>query len=89
MFYVYVLQCGDGNFYTGYTTNIDERIKRHQNREVFATKGRQPVNLIFYEAFIDQQDAKRREGYLKTTAGKRAIKLMLRRYFVNRKSSVQ
>jgi len=48
---------------------------------VFATKGRQPVELIFFEAFKNMKDAKRREVYLKTTAGKRAIKLMLREYF--------
>lgn len=81
MFYVYILKCGDGNLYTGYTTSIEERFKRHQNKEVFATKGRQPVELIFFEAFQNSGDAKRREMYLKTTAGKRAVELMLRDFF--------
>lgn len=84
MYYVYILSCGDGKLYTGYTTNIEKRLQRHQNGEVFSTKGRQPVELIFYEAYKHMQDAKRRELYLKTTPGKRAVKLMLREYFAER-----
>ncbi len=60
MYYVYVLLCGDGLHYTGYTEDVFARLQRHQNREVFSTKGRQPVELIFYEAFMHMQDAKRR-----------------------------
>jgi putative endonuclease len=81
MYFVYVLLCGDGKHYIGYTEDVVARLKRHQNREVLSTKGRQPVELVFYEAFKHMQDAKRREGYLKTTAGNRALKLMLRRYY--------
>lgn len=81
MYFVYILMCNDNKLYIGYTENLEERIKRHESGHVFATKGRLPVDLIFYEAFHHCQDAKRREKYFKTTAGKRAIKLMLRRYF--------
>ncbi len=73
--------CGDGNHYIGYTSNIEERFARHSRGQVFATKGRLPVRLIFYEAFVHQKDATRRESYFKTTAGKRALKLMMREYF--------
>ena len=66
--------------YIGYTSNLQERIKRHKSGLVFSTKGRLPVNLIFYEAFVSRADAKRRERYFKTTAGKRALKIMLREY---------
>lgn len=86
MYFVYVLLCGDGKHYTGYSTEVIARLARHQNREVFSTKYRQPVELIFYEAFKHQADAKRREGYLKTTAGKRGLKLMLREYFAEKDS---
>jgi putative endonuclease len=48
---------------------------------VFSTKNRLPVKLVFYEAFSVAADAKRRERYLKTTAGKKALKLMLREWF--------
>lgn len=84
MYFVYVLLCGDGKHYIGYTEDVHERLKRHRDREVFSTKGRQPVELVFYEAFKHRLDAKRREQYLKTTAGNRALKLMLRRYYQDR-----
>jgi len=85
MYYVYILQCSDNKLYTGYTTDIDKRLKRHETGQVFSTKSRLPVELIFYEAFVHIQDAKRREQYLKTTAGKKAVKLMMRRYFNDKK----
>lgn len=84
MYFTYVLLCGDGNHYIGYTANIEERFHRHASGYVFATKGRLPVTLIFYEAFLHQQDATRREDYFKTTAGKRALKLMMREYYSSR-----
>ncbi len=84
MYFTYVLLCNDGNHYIGYTSNIEERFRRHAQGLIFATKGRLPVKLIFYEAFFHQQDATRREQYFKTTAGKRALKLMLREYFLEK-----
>jgi putative endonuclease len=80
MYYVYVLLCADNKFYIGYSTDLKKRIERHTNGLVFATKGRLPVELIFYEAFLHRMDAKRREKYFKTSPGKKALKLMLRRY---------
>ena len=81
MYYVYVLGCGDGLSYTGFTTDLRARLVRHRNGAVQTTKGRLPVRLVFYEAFVHKADALRREGYLKTAAGKRALKLMLREWF--------
>jgi len=43
-----------------------------------------PVRLVFYEAFLHREDARRREAYFKKTAGKRALKLMLRQFFAER-----
>ena len=81
MYYVYVLLCGDGKLYTGYSTHLRKRVPQHKRGEVFATKGRLPVRLVFYEAYLVASDAKRREKYLKTTAGKKALRLMLRDFF--------
>ena len=79
MFYVYVLKSGlDGHLYIGYTTYLRKRIRRHQNGEVQSTKSRLPFELIFYEAYKDNADAKRREKYLKTSKGKSTLRLMLR-----------
>ena len=51
MFYVYILKCGDNLPYTGCTSNLQERFKRHLNGEVPATKSRLPLEMIFYCAF--------------------------------------
>jgi putative endonuclease len=79
MFYVYVLKSQmDGNLYIGYTTNLKNRLQKHQNGEVLSTSPRRPFELIFYEGYKNMEDAKRREGYLKTSKGKSSLRMMLR-----------
>lgn len=81
MFYTYVLRSEkDSKLYLGYTSNLKKRLKEHQGGEVSSTKSRLPVNLIFYEAFLNQKDALRREKYFKTNPGKKSLKLILREY---------
>jgi len=81
-FYVYVLISEkDGNFYTGYTNNIKSRIHLHNNGEVMSTKNRRPLKLIYWEGCLNQQDATRREKYLKSGNGKIYLKNRLRNYF--------
>ena len=82
MFYCYILYSEkDNKLYIGYTSNLKSRYKEHLSGKVIATKSRLPLRLIFYEAFINQKDALRREKYFKTNPGKRSLKLMLRDYF--------
>lgn len=46
MFYVYVLRCKDGTFYTGYTVDVDERIRKHNKGTASKyTRSRRPVTL--------------------------------------------
>jgi putative endonuclease len=79
MYYVYVLKSyGDGKLYIGYTTNLRERLQKHQNGEVTSTKFRRPFELVFYEGYKSMGDAKRRERYLKTSKGKSSLHMMLR-----------
>lgn len=79
MFYVYVLQSQkDQQLYVGYTTNLNQRLAAHNKGSVPSTKSRRPWKLVFAEIYINQKDALRREKYFKTTAGKRALKLMIR-----------
>ena len=79
MYYVYVLRSQlDNNLYIGYTTNLRERLQKHQNGEVTSTKFRRPFELIFYEGYKSMKDAKRREGYLKSSKGKSSLNMMLR-----------
>ncbi len=89
MYYTYVLlSLKDNKFYTGYTSDIEKRLKKHNNGEVFFTKSRRPFKLIYFESCLNQEDALHRENYLKTTYGKRYIKNRNKHYlyFVSSKS---
>ncbi|PIX74527.1 excinuclease ABC subunit C [Candidatus Roizmanbacteria bacterium CG_4_10_14_3_um_filter_33_21] len=79
MFYVYLLRSNkDNRIYTGFTSNLRRRISEHFNKENYTTLRMEDVELIYYEAFTNKCDALEREDYLKTTKGKRTIKLMLK-----------
>ena len=81
MFYTYILQSNkDKQFYTGYTDDFRNRLKLHNAGRVESTKNRLPLELVYYEACINQQDATHREKYLKTSWGKRFIKVRLKKY---------
>jgi len=80
-FYVYVLESlKDGNRYIGYTNNLKKRIEEHKKGLSFSTMFRLPFNLIYFEGCLNQEDAKRREDYLKTTQGRRFLGLRLQEY---------
>lgn len=80
-FYVYVLKSKNKNFiYVGFTHNLKKRFQEHNNGEELSTKAYAPFDLIFYEAYRNEKDAKRREQYLKTTKGKTTLRLMLKEY---------
>ena len=80
-FYTYVLQSErDLQFYVGYTNNLLRRIEDHNKGKVTSTKNRLPLKLIYWEGCLNQQDATRREKYLKTAWGKRYIKNRTRNY---------
>ncbi len=66
MWYVYILQCSNGEYYKGCTNNIEDRIHRHNNGWVESTKNLLPLKLIAYTAFINQQRAYQFEKYLKS-----------------------
>jgi putative endonuclease len=78
MFYVYVLKSQTKEWlYVGFSDNLKRRLQEHQKGLSKATKPYRPFELIFYEAYKSKADAKRREVYLKTTKGKRSLKLIL------------
>ena len=78
MFYVYILRDRNKNFYTGYSNNLKLRIKEHELGNVFATKTKLPLKLIYYEACLNKFDAIKRERYLKSGPGKKFIRYRLR-----------
>jgi|SRR5690606_32984791 len=68
--------------YIGYTTNIEKRFNAHNSGKTKSTSPRRPFELVFCEFYLFEEDARRREMYFKTAAGKKAIKLMLRETLV-------
>lgn len=75
MYYVYILQSQkDDNFYTGFTSDLKRRLREHREGSTLSTKDRRPVRLIYYEAYLLEEDARARERYLKTSMGKRVNK---------------
>ena len=73
MWYVYILQCSNGDYYKGCTNNMEERFSRHQKGHVDSTKKLLPVKLISYTMFTDQQKAYAFEKYLKSGSGRAFI----------------
>ena len=64
--YIYIVECADGTFYTGYTTDIERRLEEH-NSGVGAkyTRGRYPVKLKYQETFKSRSKAQKREYQIK------------------------
>ena len=81
MFYTYVLQSKkDGQFYVGFTKNLELRFEQHNNGFVDSTKHRRPLELIYYDACLSRDDATKREKYLKSYHGKMFLKNRLKSY---------
>ncbi len=66
---VYILKCANGQFYTGYTENITNRLKAHSNGEVHFTKDKLPVALVHLSLFAEKQKAYDFERYMKSGSG--------------------
>jgi len=97
-FYVYLLQSQvvkqssttwqslkNKELYIGYTNDLRKRLEKHNRKLNFSTKSDTPWKLIFYEAYLNEEDAKRREKYLKTNQGSRLLKRMLKEHFYQEK----
>lgn len=77
--YCYVLVSEkNGQFYTGTTSNLKLRLTQHNKGFVRSTRHKIPLKLIYFEAYINKDDAYRREKYLKSGMGKRDLMNRLR-----------
>jgi putative endonuclease len=77
-FCVYILFSEkDHQLYVGFTTNLEKRIQAHNEGGTKSTAYRRPLKLIYCEFYLLEKEARNRELYFKTTAGKKAIKFML------------
>ncbi len=76
MNYTYILKCNDDTLYTGWTNNLEKRIKDHNDgKGAKYTKSRRPVELVYHEKFETKEEAMKREYAIKQLT--RAEKLLL------------
>jgi putative endonuclease len=64
MWYVYILECNDGTYYTGLTNNLQKRLLKHnQGKGAKYTRGRLPVKMLKYWNFESKSEAAKEEYY--------------------------
>ncbi len=64
--YAYIVECGDGSLYTGWTNHLEERMQSHnEGKGAKYTRSRLPVRLVYYEEFTTKQEAMKREYAIK------------------------
>lgn len=75
--YVYILRCKDGSLYTGWTNDLENRIKMH-NKGLGAkyTRGRGPCKLVYFETFDEKNEALKREFEIKKLSKERKENLI-------------
>jgi putative endonuclease len=82
MQYVYVLQSEQDDYlYIGCTNNLKNRLAEHNAGQNESTKSKKPFKIIYYEAFLDKNDAYAREKVLKQKWGRKFLERVLKRYF--------
>ena len=78
MNYTYIVECADGTLYTGWTTNVQKRVKAHNEEKSGAkyTKAKRPVKLVYYEGYETKEEAMRREYAIKQLTRKQKLDLI-------------
>lgn len=77
MFYVYILQCKDNTYYTGYTNDLAKRLQTHnEGKGSKYTRGRLPVKIVFAETLASKSEAMQRENTIKKLTRKQKEKLI-------------
>ena len=75
--YTYILVCGDGSLYTGWTNDLEKRVKTHNaGQGAKYTRSRLPVRLVYFETFADKREAQSREWHLKQLTHAQKLKLV-------------
>jgi predicted GIY-YIG superfamily endonuclease len=76
-FYVYILKCADGSYYTGHTDNIELRVAQHNRGEIPGyTASRMPLTLVYVEDFPSRDEAFRAERQIKGWSRRKKEALM-------------
>lgn len=69
MYYTYILELENGEYYIGYTKDLEQRLQEHKRGLVKTTKYLKPKRTVFYAAFIKEEKARDFEKYLKSSSG--------------------
>jgi putative endonuclease len=81
MFYVYILECSDKTLYTGWTNNIEKRLKTHNLGEgAKYTRNRLPVTLVYFESFQTKIEAQKREYAIKQLSRSQKLELVSKKF---------
>ena len=84
MNYVYILRCADGSLYTGWTNDLEKRVKTHNaGKGAKYTKTRLPVELVYYEEYEEKGEALSREFNIKKLKKTAKEKLILKQHIDN------
>ncbi len=77
-FYVYILQCTDGTYYTGYTKDLDQRTRQHENgKGARYTKAHRPQRVAYVELFGTRSAAMKREREIKKLNHQQKLALII------------
>lgn len=69
MFFTYILKSlKDAKLYIGSTSNLRQRLKKHNSGLVVSTKSRRPLKYVYFEGYASEEDARHREHNLKLRA---------------------
>ena len=74
MYTVYVLQDENGKMYKGMTNNLQRRLSEHRSGKTKTTKLMQNIVIVYQEQFQTREEARKREVYFKTAAGRKFLK---------------
>lgn len=83
--YVYILQCSDGTFYTGYTNNLGKRIHEHNlggSEGAKYTRSRRPCRLVYHEEYDTKTEALQREYFIKHKMPKSEKLALISSYYI-------
>ena len=76
--YIYILECKDKSLYTGWTNDLDARLRAHNlGTGAKYTRGRTPCTIVYYEEFETKSEALKREAEIKKLP--RSSKLLLKK----------
>lgn len=77
MWFVYILQCSDGSFYTGYTNDVEKRFEKHKlGRGGKYTRSHKPLKIVYTEKLQTKIDALKREREIKSWSRRKKITLL-------------